>query len=329
MKTSLVALLLGFVFASLGISADLSRPNASEGPTELRVAVIVLDITRIDDTTQTFKGNIGLLAQWQDPRLAHSGTSPVRHRLSEIWHPSLEIVNVERERYSLPLEAEVSPSGEVVYRQRLLGTFSQQLDLQDFPFDTQTFAIRFATVGSTTNDIHIIVDEERTAVKSSSWSLSSWRLQDWQIANTPYTLSEQARPLAGLAVELKMQRLVGYFVVKIILPLILIVVMSWTVFWIPPEQASVQISISVTSMLTLIAYRFMVDGLVPRISYLTRMDQFILGATLMVFVTLLLAVATAHLAQSEKREAAKRIDRYSRIAFPVAFLILCSLTLVW
>jgi hypothetical protein len=36
-------------------------------------------------------------------------------------------------------------------------------------------------------------------------------------------------------------------------------------------------------MLTLIAYRFSIGELVPKVAYLTRLDYFILGSTLMVF----------------------------------------------
>ena len=41
------------------------------------------------------------------------------------------------------------------------------------------------------------------------------------------------------------------YISKIILPLLLIVGMSWLVFWIDPELAGPQISIAVTPMLTL------------------------------------------------------------------------------
>jgi hypothetical protein len=57
-----------------------------------------------------------------------------------------------------------------------------------------------------------------------------------------------------------------------ILPLVLIVIMSWCSFWIDPVNANSQISIAVTSMLTLIAYRYAVDTQVPRLPYMTRVD---------------------------------------------------------
>ena len=55
------------------------------------------------------------------------------------------------------------------------------------------------------------------------------------------------------------RRYPGYFISKVILPLIFIVAMSWVVFWIDPESGT-RVSVSVTAMLTLIAYRFAVGS---------------------------------------------------------------------
>ena len=60
-------------------------------------------------------------------------------------------------------------------------------------------------------------------------------------------------------------RQTGYYVLKVILPLVLIVIMSWVVFWIDPNEPGTQISVAVTSILTLVAYRFMIDSLLPNV----------------------------------------------------------------
>ena len=94
--------------------------------------------------------------------------------------------------------------------------------------------------------------------------------------------------------------------------------MSWAVFWIDPTTTSnSQISIAVTSMLTLIAYRFAVDSQLPRLPYVTRLDAFILTSTLLVFVSLVEVLVTTSL----NNKQAKKIDRYSRVIFPVIFTI--------
>jgi hypothetical protein len=51
-------------------------------------------------------------------------------------------------------------------------------------------------------------------------------------------------------------------------------------------NASSQVSIAMTSMLTLIAYRFAIDSQLPRLPYMTRLDVFILASTLLVFFPL-------------------------------------------
>jgi ABC-type multidrug transport system fused ATPase/permease subunit len=107
--------------------------------------------------------------------------------------------------------------------------------------------------------------------------------------------------------------------------LLLIVAMSWLVFWIDPEMAGPQISVAVTSMLTLIAYRFMVAGMLPRISYLTRMDVFTTASTVLVFLTLLEAVGTVTFAKRGHHQGAMAVDRVSRWGFPLAY----ALTFVW
>ena len=68
---------------------------------------------------------------------------------------------------------------------------------------------------------------------------------------------------SGYAVEFTASRNVQHYILKVILPLVLIVMMSWAVFWIDPVTSNSQISIAVTSMLTLIAYRFAVDSQLP------------------------------------------------------------------
>jgi hypothetical protein len=68
--------------------------------------------------------------------------------------------------------------------------------------------------------------------------------------------------------------------------------MSWTVFWIDPTNGGPQISVAVTSMLTLIAYRFAIGSEVPKLPYLTRLDGFILAGSLLVFLSLIEVMLT-------------------------------------
>ena len=85
-----------------------------------------------------------------------------------------------------------------------------------------------------------------------------------------------------------MKLLVGrnptYYVLKVVIPLCLIVMMSWLPRWINPDQIGTNIGVSTTSFLTLVAYLFAITVLLPRVSYFTRLDRFIFLSILMVFM---------------------------------------------
>ena len=126
---------------------------------------------------------------------------------------------------------------------------------------------------------------------------------------------------AAVTFSFEATRRIGYFIGKVIVPLILIVAMSWIVFWIDPKQAASQISVAITAMLTLIAYRFVLSGLLPRLPYMTTMDYFILASTLLVFLGLVLVISMSSLVRNNQDRLARHVEFVARLAFPVFFVI--------
>lgn len=112
-----------------------------------------------------------------------------------------------------------------------------------------------------------------------------------------------------------------------IVPLVLIVAMSWIVFWIDPKEAGIQVSVAITAMLTMIAYRFAVGSSIPRVDYMTRLDYFILGSTVIIYATLILVVITTSMGKSDKLSEARKLDLRCRWLFPVGFVVLAIETL--
>jgi hypothetical protein len=134
-------------------------------------------------------------------------------------------------------------------------------------------------------------------------------------------------PFQGVALVIQARRNRGYYVIQVLLPLIAIVLMAWTVFWIDPSVVATRIGVVVSTMLTLIAYRFMLGNLVPKLSYLTRLDYFMLGATSVIILTLFVMAAASYLRTCGKAELVERIDAVGRVAFPVVFGAITAL--VW
>ena len=151
---------------------------------------------------------------------------------------------------------------------------------------------------------------------------ADWTVTPGETAIDTLFFKPTGRYFSRFTYTVRANRHVGFYFWKVLFPLSLIVFMSWTVFWIDPQLATSQISVAVTTMLTLIAYRFAVGSELPNIHYLTRMDEFLMGSTVLVFASLLVVVVTSSLANRDQLERSRRIDRRSRWLFPLAFLLL-------
>jgi hypothetical protein len=222
---------------------------------------------------------------------------------------------------------EVEPDGMLTYRQRYAGAFTQPLRLQSFPFDRQTFRIQLIAVRYRLNEVKFVPDQDwiqnglkQAAGIAPSITLPDWSVEKWETKPLPYTLAPGLE-YSGYAFEFTASRNVQHYILKVLLPLILIVMMSWSVFWIDPTTSNTQFSIAVTSMLTLIAYRFAVDNQLPRLPYMTRLDVFFLISTLLVFFSLIEVLVTTIFDNNQQAALAKKIDRYCRVIVPIIFVI--------
>src|SRR6266481_6874339 len=308
------------------IPAVIDRPGADDGPTRVSIGIWMVDITSIDSAQQNFTAEVAIVLRWRDPRLTHTGNGIVRYPLEQVWHPRVAVVNETNSvSRKFPEAVEVEPDGTVNYRQRYAGAFSQPLRLRSFPFDRQTFHVELVAVRYGANEIQFVPDQDwighglkHAGGIAPSITLPDWTIENWNTKSLGYALAPGFE-YSGYAFEFTAARIVEHYLLKVILPLVLIVMMSWSVFWIDPVNASSQISITMTSMLTLIAYRFAVDNQLPLLPYMTRLDAFILTSTLLVFFSLIEVVATIILDNTQKKKRAQRIDFYCRFIFPAIF----------
>jgi Neurotransmitter-gated ion-channel ligand binding domain/Neurotransmitter-gated ion-channel transmembrane region len=308
--------------------ALIERPASGNGPTQVSVGIWIVDINNIDSAQQSFTADIAVVLRWKDARLAHTGTGLVHYALDQIWTPRVGIANETSSVVrKFPESAEVESDGTVLYRQRYVGSFTQPLRLQTFPFDRQSFRIQFVAIRYQPNEVVFVADEKwirdgvrQAAGLSPSVTLADWTVERWDAKPDVYALTPRMQ-YSGYVFEFTARRNVEYYILKVILPLVLIVMMSWSVFWTEPTNSNTQFSIAVTSMLTLIAYRFAVDTQLPRLPYMTRLDAFFLVSTLLVFLSLIEVLVTTVLDNNQQLERAKAIDRYCRVIVPVIFVI--------
>jgi hypothetical protein len=317
-----VLVILVLLYTASGIRAQeiIERPSPESGSTKIAVNVFVLNINEINTAAQTLTADIFVVLKWKDSRLAHAGPQRIIKPMKDIWNPHLIIVNRQSLTFTLPDNCEIYPDGTVKYKQRAFGVFSQSLNYSDFPFDRQSFIIRVASPDFTPEEVEFVTDTTNKFVMSETLSIMDWTILKWNNIEKPYTLSPGSPAVSSFTLQFEAERKSNYYIFNFIFPLVLIILMSMSVYWLDPKMASSQISIAITSMLTLIAYRFMITGSLPKISYLTRMDVFIFCSTVLIFITLVEALATGVFAATGKEPLAIKIDYHSRWIFILIYI---------
>jgi hypothetical protein len=236
--------------------ALIERPASGNSPTQVSVGIWIVDINNIDSAQQSFTADIAVVLRWKDARLAHTGTGAVHYALDQIWTPRVGIANETSSVVrKFPESAEAEPDGTVLYRQRYVGSFTQPLRLQSFPFDRQDFGIQFVAIRYQPNEVAFVPDENwiRDGVRqaagiSPSVTLADWTVEKWDAKASVYALTPRMQ-YSGYVFEFTARRNVEYYILKVILPLVLIVMMSWSVFWTEPTNSNTQFSIAVTHSL--------------------------------------------------------------------------------
>ena len=323
-KQSTLLILFLLLFTSLSHSVDTGRPGPLDKPTDVKLRLFVLDVDEIIDAEQSFAANVFLQAEWKDPRLVKPDKT-VKYDLDDIWNPNFQIINRQKTFKSLPDIAEVDPDGNVIYRQRIFGKFSQPLDLRKFPMDRQTLKFEIISVGNTPDEINLI---ENSSGINDKFSLPNWKIINWDFKDHNFQFLPDVPAKEGVIFSITAERYVHFYVFKFIIPLLLIVFMSWIVFWIDPTDYTAQISVAITSMLTLIAYQYLVGSSLPQVPYLTRLDELMFFSTTMVFFTLVEVVITSVLTKRDKVELARKFDYHCRYLFPAFFLFIIILPFI-
>ena len=222
----------------------------------------------------------------------------------------------------------VTSDGTVSLVTRVFTVLSNPLEMHDFPFDKQHLRIKMASMKYNPKEVTFITDEARTG-RLEGLSIPGWRLINNFSDDTLAPLQGAVRDHPRFDHLIVIERQSSYYVWKFIVPLCFIVLMASGVFWLNPAGVATQIGVGTASVFTLIAFLLGLRVVLPRVPYLTRMDELVFGATVLVFLALLEVIITSRLAQKNRTQLAQRIDRYARWVYPLAFAMLLGFSLKW
>tara|TARA_B100000886_G_scaffold3825_1_gene2367 strand:- start:982 stop:2487 length:1506 start_codon:yes stop_codon:yes gene_type:complete len=164
-------------------------------------------------------------------------------------------------------------------KQRKVSTFSQYFEFYLFPFEKHEILTSFVPM-YTNHSLENTINYDQLAVYYSDRLLDTMFTPNFEIITSDYFIyadTDYDNSAIGEEIisSIEIERRSFYFIAKIISPIFLILLLSWSVFFLKPKDVESRLTVSIICFLSLIAYNFVVEDSIPKLSYYTWMDWYV------------------------------------------------------
>lgn len=217
------------------------------------------------------------------------------------------------------------------------GVFHFVADYENYPFDKQKLMIQFEHPTFEVGDIVLVPDKAsylKCKANPDMWGLSKnlkadglfIRKSEFVVGERVYetdfgdpNIEEPNSTYGNLTFFIYVSRDFLPYVLKFMLPLIIIVSLAYLVFYIPAESLDLAAGLTVTSLLAGIAFQWTVSDDLPEVGYLTCVDKIFYLSYVLIMLAMAQTVWTYHLEINGNKKLSDFLEIGGRWVFPLAF----------
>lgn len=218
----------------------------------------------------------------------------------------------------------VWPDGRVAYSETFYAKAETPMDLRRFPFDTQELEIFFHPFIYNRDEVLLIPDDRLARTWNQNLGIADWSRESVSMRERPAQIAyfdESRSEISEFVVTVRIKRRPSHLMVSIIFPMILLVSLTWSVFWMNNETLSDRVNITFIGILSVVTYYLVILDNVPEVSYLTLVDAFIIS-TFMILAAGVVLIVVMELLSRKKNEALRlKVDSICRWAFPLSYAL--------
>lgn len=314
-------------------SPFLLAPPVEAGPVVVRARFEFHDILEINDGDETF-GFSGVLAlTWNDPRQAFQpGIAGVdekvfqgNYQFNEIspgWYPQVVLVNESGLYQKSGIVLRVKPDGTSTLIETVTATAEVELNMRRYPFDKHRLEAVFEVLGFDRDEVVMKLEStdagalQADEVMTPEWSITGSRME---IRDRPASYAGHRGVASAFVASVDVERDSFYARRLVVLPLIVIVLLSFSVFWMDRSTLGDRISVSFIGILTGVAYQWIVNESLPHVSYVTLMHGILSLSFLTMSATVVVNITVGTLDRRGKHELGDLVDQRCRWLFPLAY----------
>jgi neurotransmitter-gated ion-channel len=318
---------------------NVAGPPLGDAPVVVEIGFLLSNINAIYEEDETFDFEGVLSMHWKDPRLAfdpaETGYDERYYQgdfqFNEVfngWWPQIILANeagrFDREGVML----RITPEGEVFYTEEIDAIAKSYLKLARYPFDRQELVAIFEVLGLNNSQLRMKADTTTSGIWMDDHHevrVPQWRQPELSTSIVEYTpkyLDGSDVHLEAFKVQIDIERDYWYTLRLVAMPVIVFVMMSWSVFWMERSSLGDRMDISFIGILTVVAYQIMSSESLPKISYITVLMSFMIISFLMMCASIVINLRVAALDNSSRQMQGDRVDKLCRVWFPVSYVVL-------
>ena len=337
MRTFLLSITaLAFAITHSGAKESLSQtvllsPPQTDSPIEVRIGFQLFDVVQIEETTETFEFSGVLTVRWKDERQSFDpATEGVAEKfyqgsfqfneIATSWYPEISLLNsVGSFEKGEPL-LRILPDGTSILATPINATAKSELKLRKYPFDTQNLRLFFGIPGYPESQVKMTPLAEPSldsqADRIPQWTVIETRIMSDSILPTTPGSSERT---SVFVFELDVKRQSAFVMRLVVMPLFLVVVLSWSVFWMDRASVGDRMSVSFVGLLTAVAYQIVLGDIMPHISYLTPINVFVSISFVIMCASIVVNLIVGEFNRENRAAAADALDNRCKVIFPIAY----------
>lgn len=294
-------------------------------PQPVYTGIYLMNLYDLDIDAYSFYADFYLWFRWRGER------DPMR----------IEFVNAVEKwgftREDFHEEPRVLADGSYYNGMRIEGRFFHSFQLSDFPLDRHRLDVRIENIEFPLDSLVYLPDSQSQLIRPDL-NIPGWRLQDAAMVSSTNRYGTdfgergvEASNFSNMTFQLTVKRPLSYFLLKLLLPLLIVLLAGLGALFIHPSYLEARISLPVGALLSCVFLQQAYNSALPDVGDMVLMDRIYLVAYLLIALLILRVVLagnrSAEAAEPDWR-AIQRTDRRRAIYYLTGFTLVTLLLVV-
>ena len=290
----------------------------------VQMGLALQNIESFDQMQESITLNAWIRQTWNDYRLSwdesQSNLTFISVSKAQVWVPDTELLNAAAlpQIYTLKGGLSLYSDGTVFYSNPVVLKMPCSLELETFPFDTQTCSMVFGSWVYSSQFLNLIPynSEEQQIDVLDSFSHTEWEIEELTVElHVEERTGHIDEEFNELEYNISLSRFPHYYKLSMGMTIALVLV-SFIIMLMEPDNVS-RTSTAVFIPLTILALQLTLADKIPVVGYFTLMDNFFLCC----FITSMLVSIESGLIFSLITTESKRLYQYLVTKFDLTKLV--------